>query len=231
MIVDINSELKLIDSDDRIANYLRGEMNDDEERQFVAELKTNNELRERAILQAKLIKAMRDVDHEVKNALRNSNVEDLKNKSSKTYTLPLKKWMAVAASIVIVCVIGFKSYDYYNVTNLGKEYASLLPMPTQVRGDVDEETIAELNALFKKVEIGKDLVSTITILEKLWRESNKDTYNKYTDYAPYIGWNLAIAYLRNYDKQKAKTVLEEMSEMYPDGNAMGDNVRGIITKF
>ena len=47
-----------------------------------------------------------------------------------------------------------------------------------------------------------------------------ETYNDYTDYAPQIGWNLAIAYLKDNDKAKAITVLNKLESIAEDGTAI-----------
>ena len=84
--------------------------------------------------------------------------------------------------------------------------------------------------MFENIIDNKNLDQAITRLSVLWQTAKQDTYNDYTDYAPYIGWYLAIAYLEDYDKDKAKDVLREMEEMYPVGTAMGDKVREILEK-
>jgi hypothetical protein len=142
-------------------------------------------------------------------------------------TLPskstIRKFM-VAASILLIFFVGFKTYDYYDTTNLGKEYANTFPITTIVRGETNESVENELATLFENVANNEKLDETITRLSVLWKTAKQDTYNDYTDYAPYIGWYLAIAYLEDYDKDKAMDVLKEMEEMYPVGTAMGDKV-------
>ena len=70
--------------------------------------------------------------------------------------------------------------------------------------------------------------NTTSRFKTLWELSKQDTYNDYTDYSPYIGWNLAIGYLRNYEKTKAKDVLVEMKELYPEESAIGSKVRIVL---
>ena len=66
-------------------------------------------------------------------------------------------------------------------------------------------------------------------LKILWEQAKQDTYNDYTDYSPYIGWNLAIGYLRNYEKAKARNVLSEMETIYDDNETIiGKKVRELI---
>jgi hypothetical protein len=52
-------EQRLIDMDDRIDSYLRGQMTKEEESQFLSDCENNSELRERAYLTALLAKSLK----------------------------------------------------------------------------------------------------------------------------------------------------------------------------
>lgn len=231
MTIDISNESKLIADDERIECYLKGRMTPTEESQFVELLKSDKELRERAKIQAQLIQAMRHVDIETVKAFQNTDDASIRNIARKRNVISIRHWMAVAASVLVTFLIGFKSYDYYSVTSIGKEYATAFAISSQLRGDADTDTQSELEALSKNVENGYDMDSTIVALEQLWQKANQDTYNEYTDYAPNIGWNLAMAYLQNYEKDKAKTVLIKLQEKYPVGTAMGDRIQEVLKKL
>ena len=41
-------------------------------------------------------------------------------------------------SILLIFFVGFKTYDYYDTTNLGKEYANTFPITTILRGEANE---------------------------------------------------------------------------------------------
>lgn len=213
-------------NDERITRYMQGKMNADEESAFMEELNSNEDLRNQAIAQARLVKAMKQVDEELKDALRQSDEQTVRRIANKA--IGIKKhsarWLAIAASIVFIVFVGFKSYDYYDTTSLGKEYANTFPTSTIIRGEANADVDTELTMLFNNVAEGKDLDNTTSRLATLWELSKQETYNDYTDYAPYIGWNLAIGYLRNYEKTNAKAVLEEMKEMYLSGTIIGDQV-------
>ena len=213
-------------NDERISRYMRGMMEPDEENAFLEELKNNEELRSQAISQARLVKGMKQVDAELKDAFRQADEDTVKRiakEVSRNSKRPIR-WLAIAASIVFVVFVGFKSYDYYDTTNLGKEYANTFPVSTIIRGETNEDIDAELTTLFNNVAEGNDLDNTTSRLETLWELSKQDTYNDYTEYAPYIGWNLAIGYLENYEKTRAKSVLKEMKQIYPEGTVIGDYV-------
>ena len=148
---------------------------------------------------------------------------------SKSSNSSFYKFIA-AASIILIFFVGYKSYDYYDTTSLGKEYTNTFPVSSIIRGEANENVETELIALFEKVTNVEDLDQTISSLVALWQIAKQDTYNEYTDYAPYIGWYLAIAYLEDYEKDRAMDILKEMEGMYPEGTAIGDKVREILNK-
>ena len=213
-------------NDERISRFMQGMMEPEEESAFMEELKNNADLRNQAIIQARLVKGMKQVDEELKDALRETDEQVIRNIANEAVGKKKKstRWLAIAASVMVIFFVGFKSYDYYDTTNLGGEYANMFPVSTIIRGEANGDVDAELSTLFNNVAEGKDLDNTISRLKMLWKLSKQDTYNDYTDYAPYIGWNLAIGYLKNYEKAKAKDILMEMKQMYPEGTIMGDKV-------
>lgn len=218
-------------NDDLIDRFIQGQMDENEEKTFLEELNRNEELRERAILHARLVKGMAQVDDEIIEAYSEAE-ESSKNNKATVVSIGNKKhsarWLAIAASIVFIMFVGFKSYDYYDTTSLGREYANTFPTSTIIRGEANTDVDTELTMLFNNVAEGKDLNNTTYRLKILWEQAKQDTYNDYTDYSPYIGWNLAIGYLRNYEKAKAKNVLKEMKQEYPKGTVIGDKIATLL---
>jgi len=216
-------------NDERISRFLQGKMDTDEEAAFMEEMKNNDDLRNQAFAQARLVKGMKQVDEELKDAFRQADEQTIKRIAKEASETSVSKksssrWLAIAASVVFIVFVGFKSYDYYDTTSLGKKFANTFPTSTIIRGEANADVDTELTTLFNNVAEGKDLDNTTSRLKTLWELSKQDTYNDYTDYAPYIGWNLAIGYLEDYERTKAKDVLNEMKEMFPEGTAMGDKV-------
>jgi len=217
-------------NDERISRYMQGKMNANEESAFMEELNNNEDLRNQAIAQARLVKSMKQVDEELKDAFRQSDDQTIRRIANKAVgnKKHSARWLAIAASIVFVVFVGFKSYDYYDTTSLGREYANTFPTSTVIRGEANTDVDTELTMLFNNVAEGKVLDNTTSRLQSLWEQSKQDTYNDYTDYAPYIGWNLAIGYLRNYEKTMARNVLYEMETMYDNETIIGKKVRELI---
>ena len=217
-------------NDERISRYMKGVMNADEESAFMEELKNNADLRNQAIAQARLVKGMKQVDEELRDAFREADEQAIKCFANEA--IGRKKhsarWLAIAASIVFIVFVGYKSYDYYDTTSLGREYANTFPTSTIIRGEANADVDKELAMLFNNVAEGKDLDNTTSRLATLWELSKQDAYNDYTDYAPYIGWNLAVGYLRNYEKTLARNVLSEMETIYENETIIGKKVRELI---
>lgn len=228
---DIVQEKDLL-NDERISRFLQGLMKESEEAAFIEELKKNVDLRKQAITQARLVKGMKQIDEELKDAFRHADEQTIKRIASQATKKENKSvhWLAYAASIILIVFVGFKGFDYYSTVNLGKQYANTFALSDIVRGESNTEVENELKGLFDNVINGKDLRKTTERLDAIWQIAKQDTYNDYTDYAPYIGWYLAIGYLRDYEKLKANKILVEMNEMYPIGTSIGDGVKEVLRK-
>ncbi len=225
-----NIQEKELQNDEQISRFMQGLMEADEETAFLEELKNNEDLRNQAIAQARLVKGMKQVDEELKDAFRQADKQTISRIANEVVGGKKKSahWLAIAASIVFIVFVGFKSYDYYDTTSIGREYANTFPTSTIIRGEANTDVDTELTMLFNNVAEGKDLDSTTSRLKTLWELSKQDTYNDYTDYSPYIGWNLAVGYLRNYEKTKARSVLSEMETIYDNETITGKKVRELI---
>ena len=219
-------------NDERISRFMQGLMEADEEDAFQIELKNNEELRNQAIAQARLVKGMKQVDEELKEMFQRTDEQTIRNIANRVTARKNRstRWLAIAASVVFIVFVGFKSYDYYDTTNLGKEYANAFPTSSIVRGESNVDVESELKVLFDNVAQNRDLDNTTSRLKTLWELSKQESYNDYTDYSPYIGWNLAIGYLENYEKAKAKEILKEMKQVYPEGTALGDKIREVLNR-
>ena len=216
----------IYNNEERINRYLFGEMSPEENTQLESDLKYDDQLRQQAESMAQMVKAMDAVGAELD-----------KEMISKMKSLAVRKaqpvrWLSIAASFALILTVGYHVYDYNRIGNLGEEYASAFPVSTIVRGEEVDDAAQKLTALFENVTNGEDLNNTISQLSELWTLSQSDTYNEYTTYAPYIGWNLAIAHLRNHNKKETKMILEELAKICPKGStAMGDKAAELIDRL
>jgi len=217
----------LYNNEKRIERYLHGEMTPEEEAIFEEDLANDDTLRRQAEAMARIVKGMETVGGEQDRLL----IEKMKAANGKR--LAPVWWMSIAASLIIIFTVGYHFYDRSQTIGLGQQYAYVFSTETEslIRGEEDEDVANKLNELFDNAANGKDLDNTIKQLDELWALSKSETYNGYTTYEPFIGWNLAIAHLRNNDKKEAKSVLKQMQLNYPEGTAMGDKVAELLKEL
>lgn len=228
-----NNIQSMLDRDERISRYLKGLMSIQEETQFLADMESDEQLKQDAIAQARLVKGMAQVDYELIQELKNTPKAKITS-SLRPLRIIFRKpvtWLSVAASVVVLLFTGYRGYDYYDTTRLGMKYATVFPMETLVRGDIDSNVDKELQALFENVVERKDLSATIKRLSELWKISNQETYNDYTDYAQYIGWYLAIGYLEDYEKEKAKCILHIMLDDENVSLSIKDQIKELLKRL
>lgn len=234
----------LLEQDDRITLYLKGKMTPQEEQAFMQELNNNPELKARAVALARMVKGMKEVgkaqDEDVFGAILAADENDVKtvarnSTTRKAKVVPMRtmaKWLSMAASILLVVWLGIGYHDYRNTTGLGEEYGTQFTTSQLTRGAGEpSEVDTRLARLFENVANKKDLDNTLHELSLCWELSTQDTYNDYTDYAPEIGWNLAIGYLKDNKRKEAKVTLEKLIEVAPEGTAIGDKVRELFTRM
>ena len=153
--------------------------------------------------------------------------------------------ISVAACMIGVLTIGGIQYNAYNrTTALGDTYYHLISSDiSSQRGDLDAQSVANLTSLFSMVEKGENLDQAIATLSKLYEESNvgrgfpsrqsknnsefrilhwlslsaADHGSALTQYRQTIAWNLAIAHLKDGNRNAAKEVLTTIiAENAPD---------------
>ena len=217
----------LYKNEERIERYLHGEMTPEEEAIFEEGLAHDDTLRRQAEAMARIVKGMGAVGVEQDRMM----IDKMKAANGKR--LAPVWWMSIAASLVIIFTVGYHFYDRSQTIGLGQQYAYVFSTETEtlIRGEEDEDVANKLNELFDNAANGKDLDNTIKQLDELWALSKSDTYNGYTTYEPFIGWNLAIAHLRNNDKKEARSVFKQMQQDYPEGTAMGDKVAELLKEL
>lgn len=235
----------LLLEDEKIVRYLKGKMTAEEEQKFMLELESNEELKSKAIATARLVKGMKEAgsvrDEEIADEMLASESNEITSivkqvvREKKTKIISFRKaatWLSAAASVALLVWGGYSFNDYRKTTGLGEEYSTVFSSSQFTRGDEENGQIEnKLAKLFDNVASKKDLGNTLNELSLCWEIAIQETYNDYTDYAPEIGWNLAVGHLRNNDKKKAKATLEKLIDIAPEGTTIGDNARELLNKI
>ena len=217
--------------DAKVDKFLRHQMTAEEEQAFKQEIALNPEKKARARITALMIKTMQQEglkhDQNIIKDIRGLNEVQFRK------TLGLKprvfylwsriiKYSVAACVLGIISFVGYRYYDYNLTVSLGNSqylaYVSDISEMSSVRGTTDVAIYKELNRLFANVKEGKDLKDTIEELEILYNNSFVES-SVYKEFLDDISWNLAIAYLKNGEREKPIPILEDMVKRnidYPD---------------
>lgn len=218
--------------DERINAFLRGKMSGEQERQFLSDVKTDSLLRDRAIATCRMAQGMkaegRERDRLLMEAFSSADEESVRKIAASIVSgsqravaaskRPVRRVVAalsVAATILVLLVVGLQYRDYRLTTQLGHRYATETPydfdgLERGATGQADQQVAKELADLFANVRTDTDLSASIKRLWQLWELSTAETYNEYTNYAPLIGWHLAVACLEDNDRGSAREVLTKL---------------------
>lgn len=205
--MDKNDEILIDGIDERIESFLRGEMTAEEEAIFKQEIRQNPELRSRAMAMTSLIKGLHN-----KNFAKEATI--IKENTAKSRVRPLLYWACSVAAIFAIVFGVYKDHRYRMLDAIVSPYYTEYDMSDVSRGDVDSATVAHLYVLFTQIQGNRNVSDIIKELEPIYNSLDADfTYNAY---ANDIAWNLALAYVKNDQIDKAIAVLQKLKDFNPD---------------
>ncbi len=141
------------------------------------------------------------------------------------------KWLSIAASLAAVVWLGMEYGMYKTTTGLGEQYGNAFTSSMIVRGAAGQsEASKKLEQLFADVKDNRNIGDAIHDLSLYWELSMMETYNDYTDYSAEIGWNLAIAHLKDNDRKNAKKVLYKLVKTTEEGSAINKKAKELLEK-
>ena len=204
--MDKNDDILQESIDDRIDAFIRGLMTEEEELVFKQEIQADPELRAQVMATVCMIRGIRKQglahDKEIISKYDNSRVRSV---------------LAWACSIAAVIAIFFgysKDKRYNELSSIVSPYYSEYSMSEYSRGDVDSATIAHLYTLFNNIKEQRNMSKIIEELEPIY--ANLDSDFTYSAYANEIAWNLALAYIKDDQTDKAFNILEKLEADNPD---------------
>ena len=192
--------------DDRIDAFVRGMMTEEEESTFKQEIKANPELRAQVLATLSLIKGIRTQEAGKERVLIQSNAKD------KVRTL---LWWATSIAAVFAIFFGYTKDKRYNeLSAIVSPYYSEYSMSDYSRGDVDSVTVAHLYTLFNGIKEQRNMSKIIEELEPIYATLDSDA--TYSFYANDVAMNLALAYIKDNQIDKAIPVLDKLVKDNPD---------------
>lgn len=186
--------------DARIDSFLRGEMTADEEAAFKQEIQADPELRSQVQATLALIRGIRKQDSGLE--------KQILAKYNKSRVRTILTWACSIAAIFVIFFGVRNELRFRELSAIVSPYYSEYNMSDISRGDVDSVTVAHLYTLFNNIKEQRNVSDIIEELEPIYRTIDSDF--TYSPYANDITWNLALAYIKNNQIEKAIPILEKL---------------------
>lgn len=200
--MDKNNDIQMNEIDDRIDFFVRGMMTEEEEAAFKQEIKDDPELRNYVMATVSLIKGIREQNEEKENRLIQQNTKD------RVRTLV---WWATSIAAVFAIIFGYSTDKrHQELSNIVSPYYAQYDINELSRGDADSTIVIHLYTLFNERNTDK----IIKELEPIY--ATLDTDETYYLYSNDIAWNLALAYIKNDQIDKAIPMLDKLIKDNPD---------------
>ena len=192
--------------DARIDSFLRGEMTPEEETAFKQEIQADPELHAQVQATVALIRGIRK-----KNA---SQEKQIIAKYSKSRVRTLLTWACSVAAMFVIFFGVKNELRFRELSAIVSPYYSEYSMTDIARGDIDSVTVTHLYTLFNNIKEQRNVSDIIEELEPIYLTLDSDF--TYSAYANDIAWNLALAYIKDDQIDKAIPVLEKLEADNPD---------------
>jgi tetratricopeptide (TPR) repeat protein len=200
--MDKNNDIQISAIDDRIDAFVRGMMTEEEEAAFKQEIKADPELRNHVMASVSLIKGIREQNAKKERIIIQNNTKD----RIRTLT-----WWATSIAAVFAILIGYTTDKrHQELSNIVTPYYTQYNINELSRGETDSAIVYNLYTLFNE----KDAYKIIKELEPIY--PTLDSNETYYLYANDIAWNLALAYVKNDQINKAIPILEKLEKDNPD---------------
>ncbi|MBQ9636830.1 MAG: tetratricopeptide repeat protein [Prevotella sp.] len=192
--------------DDRIDAFIRGKMTAEEETVFKSEIQADPELRSQVLATVSLIRGIRTQNAEKEQTI----LQNYANNRVRSILL----WACSVAAVFAIMFGYSKDRRYDELSSIISPYYAEYSMSDISRGEVDSATVAHLYTLFNNVKEQRNVTNIIKELESIY--ATLDTDFTYNAYANDIAWNLALAYIKNDQTDKAITILQKLKANNPD---------------
>ena len=192
--------------DARIDSFLRGEMTPDEESAFKQEIQADPELRAQVKATVALIRGIRNQDAAQERAI----IAKYDNRRVRS----LLQWACSIAAVIAIFFGYTKDKRTNELSSIVSPYYAEYSMSDISRGDTDSATVAHLYTIFNNIQEQRYVSKYIEELEPIY--ASLDTDFTYNAYANDIAWNLALAYIKNDQIDKAIIILKKLETDNPD---------------
>ena len=204
--MDKNNDILQQAIDDRIDAFIRGMMTEEEEAAFKQEIQADPDLRAHVLATVSLIKGIRTQNAEKERTL----IQPQQNNKVRTLL-----WWATSIAAVFAIFFGYSKDKRYNeLSALVSPYYTEYSMDEYARGDIDSAKVVNLYTLFNNIQKQRHVSNIIAELEPIYTSIEHDI--TYSTYANDIALNLALAYIKDDQADKAIPILEKLEKDNPD---------------
>ncbi len=204
--MDKDNEILQQSINDRIDAFVRGMMTEEEEAAFKQDIKADPELRAQVLATVSLIKGIRTQNAEKEKTIIQNNTKN------RVRTL---LWWATSIAAVFAIFFGYSKDKRYNeLSAIVSPYYTEYSLTEYSRGDIDSVKVAHLYTLFNNIRDQRNMSTIIETLEPIY--ANLDSDFTYSSYANDIALNLALAYIKDDQTDKAIPILEKLEKDNPD---------------
>lgn len=219
--MDKNNDITQQPIDDRIDEFIRGLMTKDEEAAFKQEIQSDPELRAQVLATVSLIKdirsqeRMKEKDIIQKDEYKKQASRISLERSESTNRVRTPVWWATSVAAVFAIFFGLYRDKHYNeLSAIVSPYYTEYSMSEYSRGDLDSTEVAHLYTIFNNIKKQRHMGQIIKELEPIYANIEHDY--TYSAYANDIAFNLALAYIKDDQKDKAIPILEKLEKDNPD---------------
>ena len=205
--MDKSNDILMDGIDERIEAFLRGQMNEEEEMAFKQEISKNPELRNHALAMTSLIKGLQN-----QNAAREDTI--IKENTTKLKVRPILWWACSIAAVFAIFFGAYKDHRYRILEATVSPYYAEYDIDEISRGDVDTAMVVHLYELFNQIQEKRSVSQVIKELESIHNSLDDDF--TYQPWANDIAWNLALAYVKDDNIEKAISILQKLKDDNPD---------------
>ena len=198
--------------EERIDSFIRGTMSEEEEEAFKQEIKADPELRAQVLATVSLIKGIRNQESAKEKELIQKNTIQQRQANKKVRSIML--WACSIAALFVIFFGVYKEKRYRDLSGIVSPYYSEYSMSEYSRGDLDSVAVAHLYTLFNNIQVERNVGDIIEELEPIYGSLDSDF--TYSAYANDIAFNLALAYIKDDQIDKAISVLERLKNDNPE---------------
>lgn len=208
--------------DERIESFLRGTMTEEEEAAFKQEIRTNPELRSRAKTMAALIRGFQETEGEREAKLIGSGTQERravarvadKEELSQGNIRKIVRWACSIAAVFLIFISVYSERQAREMEEMLSPYYSAYSDTDISRGEVDSVVVTHLYDIFRKIPAQRNMSAIIQELEPIYDSLDSD-YTFYP-FANDIAWNLALAYIKDHQIDKALVILDKLKNDNPE---------------